>query len=604
MLKAAQNVRIGDSTGALSLFYPDSSDSVQPLCVGVWMAYKPTGKSLAEGAGLAEGWRATALALVLLGILLVLSGLPSATISTNRIFSHTVGPFLFLLIATLYAWRSSRGTVAAERRFWLLLCAGYGVWGLTYVPSLIYRLWSNSGINAILPYLDFGFALSFLFVVAATEERPDDPGPLSGLGRPSLWHSTLLITGFFCSLVLLPALLHLEAYPIYLSSYAFFGGMDLVVAARFFYFVSQSDSPRWRLIYSSVGSAFFLMFGVDLATGYFRRQSIDMTRGAFYDALWTLPFFLMAISAASGLFGLDDRRTGKRQPTLSDAFAASTLTWALIFPSFHFIADRAGWLDPALAAERDLVVIVVTLLLLVLALFRQRSLEQGLGRLVLEQRDIEANLRSSEKDLRLLIERGRVTDRLRAAEERFTKAFEVSPDGLILSTFDDGTILDVNLAFEKMSQLRRADCIGHRSTELGLWPFPERRARMTQLLLRREQLRDLPGELNLPDGGTCSVRASYERIQEPGGDLLLTVLRENESQGDASPGRICTLLENARLPLYLLQDGPEGQEPTAVFVNGNARLSMLGENSPVELVGPAGLRLLLHFPPSARIPAG
>ena len=601
MLKAAQNVRIGDSTGALSLFYPDSSDSVQPLCVGVWMAYKPTGKSLAEGAGLAAGWRATALALVLFGILLVLSGLPSATVSTNRIFSHTVGPLFFLLIATLYAWRSSRGTLAAERRFWLLLCAGYGTWGLTYVPSLISRLWFTTGIDA---YLDFGFALSFLFVIAATEERPDDPGPLSGLARPSLWHSTVLIAGFFCSLILLPALLHFDAYSTYLSSYAVFGAMDLVVAARFFYFVSQSDSPRWRLIYSSVGSAFFLMFGVDLATGYSRRESIDMTRGAFYDAFWTLPFFLMAISAASGLFGLDDRRTGKRQPTLSDAFAASTLTWALIFPSFHFIADRAGWLDPALAAERDLVVIVVTLLLLVLALFRQRSLEQGLGRLVLEQRDIEANLRSSEKDLRLLIERGRVTDRLRAAEERFTKAFEVSPDALILSTFDDGTILDVNLAFEKMSQLRRADCIGQRSTELGLWPFPERRARMTQLLLRREQLRDLPGELNLPDGGTCSVRASYERIQEPGGDLLLTVLRENESQGDASPGRICTLLENARLPLYLLQDGPEGQEPTAVFVNGNARLSMLGENSPVELVGPAGLRLLLHFPPSARIPAG
>ena len=88
------------------------------------MAYKPTGKSLAEGAGLAAGWRATALALVLFGILLVLSGLPSATISTNRIFSHTVGPFLFLLIATLYAWRSSRGTVAAERRFWRYLPDG------------------------------------------------------------------------------------------------------------------------------------------------------------------------------------------------------------------------------------------------------------------------------------------------------------------------------------------------------------------------------------------------------------------------------------------------------------------------------------------------
>lgn len=560
------------------------------------MAYKPTGKSFAEGPGLAEGWRATALALLLLGILLVLSGLPWATVSTNRIFSHTVGPFLFLLIATLYAWRSRRGTLGAERRFWLLLCAGYGTWGLTYVPSLIFRLWSESGIDAILPYLDFGFALSFLFVIAATEERPDDPGPLSGLARPSLWHSTVLIAGFFCSLVLLPALLHLEAYATYLSSYAVFGAMDLVVAARFFYFVSQSDSPRWRLIYSSVGSAFLLMFGVDLTTGYLRRQSLDLTHGAFYDAFWTLPFLVMAISAASGLFGLEDRRTGKRQPTLSDAFAASSLTWALIFPSFHFVANRAGWLDPALASQRDLVVIVVTLLLLVLALFHQRSLEMGLAHLVLEQRDIESNLRSSEKDLRLLIERGRVADRLRAAEERFTKAFDVSPDALILSTFEDGTILDVNLAFEKMSHLRRADCVGQSSTELGLWPLPERRARMVQLLLRREQLHDLPGVLHRPDGTLCPVRASYERLQEPGGDLLLTVLRASEMLDDSSPGRISTLLENARLPLYLLRDSPDGEEPTAVFVNASARLSLLDATAPIEIAGPAGLHLRLHFP--------
>lgn len=564
------------------------------------MAYKPTGNRLVEGAGLAEGWRAAALAVVLFLFLLILCALPSATVASNRILSHTVGPFVFLVAAGIFAWRSGRGASdASERRFWLRLAAGYGIWALTYVPSLLYQFAANSGIDAILPYLDFGFALSFLFVVAATEEHPDDHSPLSELGRrPSLWHTTLLITGFFCSLVLLPALLHGEAYSKYLSSFAFFVAMDLLVGARLLYFASQTDSPRWRLIYASVACAFLLMFGVDLATGYLRRQSSDLTGGTFADAFWALPYFVMLASAASGHFGLEDRRSGQRQPTLSDAFAASTLTWALIFPSFHFLANRVGWLDPVLAPKRDLVVVFVSLLLLVLASLRQRHLEQGLAQLVFERRDIESNLRSSEKDLRLLIERGRVADRVRAAEERFTKAFEVSPDALILSSFETGTILDVNLAFEKMSLLSRADCVGHRSAELGLWPFPERRTRLIQLLLRREKLHDLPGELHRPDGRTCSVRASYERIVEKDGDLLLTVLREAESLHDTSPGRITTLLENARVPLCLLQTQEDGEDPLPLFVNASARLSLRRDDaSGLELKGPNALSLVFQLPP-------
>ena len=561
------------------------------------MALKPAGRIGAVLRELALAWRAAALALVLLGLLLIVSSLPIASVELNRIFSHTVGPFAFLVAASLYAWRSSSGAgFDPERRFWRKLSVGFGIWAFTYVPSLLTRLETNT-IDPILPYLDFGFALSFVFVVAAVEERPDDRSAITEMARrPSLWHSLLLTTGFFVTLILLPSLYNLGAYSSFLSSYGYFVAMDLAVAIRLLYFAYQSESSRWRVVYCILSGGFLLMAVVDFATGSMRREGLPLTVGAFYDAFWTLPYLVLLLGAASGRLRLEDHRSGLREPTLSDAIAASTLTWALLFPAFHFVADRTRWLDPALGPKRDVAVLIWTLLLMGLAIKRQHRLEQGLVGLVREQRDIEGNLRDSEKDLRLLVERGRVSDRLKAAEERFTKAFEVSPDGLILSSFEEGTIFDVNPAFERLTLLSRSACIGRRATELGLWPHPERRDRLIQLLRRRQQMHDLPGELHRADGRVRPVRAYYERIQQVDGDILLTVLRDSGNGGEGQSERVATLLENARIPLRLVRETEAEGEAVAVFVNASARLALRQEEgTEVEVAGPNGLRLLMHF---------
>ncbi len=198
-------------------------------------------------------------------------------------------------------------------------------------------------------------------------------------------------------------------------------------------------------------------------------------------------------------------------------------------------------------------ILIWTCLLMSLAVVRQRQIEKNLTSLVHQRREIEESLRDNEQDLRLLVERARVADRLRAAEERFTKAFEVSPDALVLSSFKDGVILDVNPAFEQLSQLSRETCIGRRSVDLNLWPNPKSRERLVQLLQRRQQMHDIPGELRRADGRVRPVRASYERLSEAEGDLLLTVLRDPGMGEGTLPERIATLLENIRIPLRLVQ---------------------------------------------------
>ncbi len=113
----------------------------------------------------------------------------------------------------------------------------------------------------------------------------------------------------------------------------------------------------------------------------------------------------MILAGSSGTFKLADRRRPAPAPNLSDALAAPPLTWALCFPLSHFVADRLDWLDPSLARPRDLLVIVFTLLLLLLAVRQQRRFEAGLAELVRIRREIESQLRESENDLRLLLQR-------------------------------------------------------------------------------------------------------------------------------------------------------------------------------------------------------
>lgn len=544
---------------------------------------------------LAQSRRAATLALVLLAIFLLLCALPFATPDSNRAISHKAGPFLFTACALFYCWRSVRAaTGAPERRFWHLLGAGFAFWSATYLPSLLYP--RPGQLDAVRAFLDFGFGIAYIFVIAAFEERPDDRSPMTEIGRrPALAYTTLMMAAFFSTVVVLPIFSDNPGTGDYFSSFAFWVAMDLGIAGRLFYFASQTGSRRWRFTYAALGTAFTLIMAVDLLTASLYRNHIPLTSGKFYDAFWTLPYAVLLVAAASGLLRADERRGREREPTLSDALAASPLGWAFFFPGLHFLADRTGWLDPALQPQRDVLVVVWTLVLMAVAIGRQRQIEQGIERLVRERREIDESLRDSEKDLRLLVERARVAERLKASEERFTKAFEVSPEALVLSVFEDGTIIDVNPAFERLSLIPRADCVGHRAADLGFWPEPGNRERLIQLLQQRRQMHDLPGELRRADGKLRSVRLSYERITEAGGDLLLSVLRDGDLAAPDRAQRIATLLENVRIPLRLVREKKEASESVAVFVNAGARLALRRQRDQDVEVRGSGLRLLLHL---------
>ncbi|MFA5309624.1 MAG: PAS domain S-box protein [Dehalococcoidales bacterium] len=71
---------------------------------------------------------------------------------------------------------------------------------------------------------------------------------------------------------------------------------------------------------------------------------------------------------------------------------------------------------------------------------------------------------------------------LRASEEKFSKTFRNSPEASVISTIEDGKILDANDSFLKLTGYTQQEIIGKKTLELGLWVFPEERESMIKTL--------------------------------------------------------------------------------------------------------------------------
>lgn len=72
-----------------------------------------------------------------------------------------------------------------------------------------------------------------------------------------------------------------------------------------------------------------------------------------------------------------------------------------------------------------------------------------------------------------ITERKNAEQALRQSEERFAKAFQLSPAALSL-TRGDGRLVDVNQSYERLSGYTRAELIGHDATEFGIFTQAQR----------------------------------------------------------------------------------------------------------------------------------
>jgi PAS domain S-box-containing protein len=122
---------------------------------------------------------------------------------------------------------------------------------------------------------------------------------------------------------------------------------------------------------------------------------------------------------------------------------------------------------------------------------------------------------------------------MRESEERFRQIFESSPDPVVLSSADDGTIIDVNRAFEIATAVPRPAALGRTSGELGFWSNDERRLEFIDKLRSIGRLDNFEADFTVRDGRRKTGLLSARRINIAERSCIVMVIRDITTEKEA-----------------------------------------------------------------------
>ena len=105
--------------------------------------------------------------------------------------------------------------------------------------------------------------------------------------------------------------------------------------------------------------------------------------------------------------------------------------------------------------------------------------------------DSKGELVSAVHTMRDITERRLVAKALRNSEEKFRKAFNSNPSMVLISTLEDGIILDANRQFIEMMGWERSQLVGHTAKELEIYADYSQRTRMVERLLLEGTVKDM-----------------------------------------------------------------------------------------------------------------
>ncbi len=128
--------------------------------------------------------------------------------------------------------------------------------------------------------------------------------------------------------------------------------------------------------------------------------------------------------------------------------------------------------------------------------------------------------------LRDITERKQAEQALRESEEKFSKAFRSSPDGICLSELETGRFLEVNEGFCRLYQHSREDLIGRTPVELGIFENTEARSRFVNALKAQGAIREMEFTTRRRDGQKRLIQASAERMELGDQQCIVTVVHD------------------------------------------------------------------------------
>jgi len=177
----------------------------------------------------------------------------------------------------------------------------------------------------------------------------------------------------------------------------------------------------------------------------------------------------------------------------------------------------------------------------------------------------------------------RVETALRLSEQKFSTAFQVSPDTIIISRLVDGLYLDVNQGFTAMTGYRAAEVIGKTPLDINIWANPQDRSRLVEGLLETGEVKNLEAPFRIKDGSIKVCLMSARIIEVEGEKCLLSVthdINERKQAEDAlraSESMLSLIINTSRDAIGVSKAGTH-------IMSNPAYLSMFGYDNQSELV--------------------
>ncbi|MCD4678627.1 MAG: PAS domain S-box protein [Desulfobacula sp.] len=122
-------------------------------------------------------------------------------------------------------------------------------------------------------------------------------------------------------------------------------------------------------------------------------------------------------------------------------------------------------------------------------------------------------------------EKKRTQKALHESEKRFSLIFDTSPDSILITNLETGTILDANKAFIKFSGLKKNEIIGKTTRKIGVWKNDKQRSAFIARLKEKGYYENLEAKLFLNNKSIFTLISS-SLLQLEGIPHVISIIRD------------------------------------------------------------------------------
>jgi len=140
--------------------------------------------------------------------------------------------------------------------------------------------------------------------------------------------------------------------------------------------------------------------------------------------------------------------------------------------------------------------------------------------LILWNVSLRANVRKKTSELSSALKE------IQESEGRFRKAFMTSPDSLTIRRMSDGTYVDVNEGFTRISGYSRAEAIGKTIFELNVWADERGISSILETIKEKGYIENVDVNLRLKDGSIIVGLLSASKIMLHGEPHIITFIKD------------------------------------------------------------------------------